>query len=875
MKTIDISGAWSYRLDPDDEGIAKRYYAERIVSEPFILPGTTCENKLGKKCEYADEMTKDAVRALRERYEYIGALWLQREVTVPEEFACKCVSVYLERVNIASELWLDGEKMGRQKIELSAPHEYRLPRTLTAGVHTITLRIDNRNLVNFGDMASGYSVDTQGIWCGVVGKVELRCREVVHAENVQVYPSDRGAHVKMTLTSDIKRPYERRAVTVTAEVTSPSGEMAAKISRECVLYSSRQVEEFDIVFDDADKIERWDEFTPSLYTLTVTSVCGDTCDEASVRFGMRTVCVRGKRIMINGRELSLRGTIDCAQFPLTGYPPCDAGFWRERFATFKEWGLNHVRFHAWCPPEAAFEAADEIGVYLSVEMPLWTNLDVVDVEYGDDDIHDVYYTREAKTISKRYGDHPSFVMFSNGNETMGNFELLSDITSMMRVYDPRRLYTLTSNFDHKVMMCEDYICAQDVGGRHVRIQHMHDEIAKGTYADYSDAVNECPVPIVTFEVGQYCTFPDVDICERYTGNMMPVNFDVIRKRMKKKGVYGRLGDYIAASGDLAARLYKEDIEAAMRTDGLGGFQLLSLCDYTGQNTATVGMLDVFGRDKGVIAPEAWRRFCSPVVPLWRSGRIYKNTDVCRGTMSLYDFGRERIRCPEYKVTVKNGDDVVFETSTTERDVEIPLGGIDEPSMLTVNVGVGEYENSWRIYVFPETEKRPLDVVSDADGVRAAIENGIAAVVTADAFASAFADIAGQSTLGGSYIPVFWSPVLFPTNAPSGEIIECGHPLFDGFPTGRYPDYQWKTLLDRSRAVDVSRMRGLHPIVEVVPNFADATARSPLFEVRAGGARLLVCGFDLDFDDAPTRALRECVYRYVQSETFKPKYEIVM
>ena len=53
--------------------------------------------------------------------------------------------------------------------------------------------------------------------------------------------------------------------------------------------------------------------------------------------------------------------------------------------------------------------------------------------------------------------------------------------------------------------------------------------------------------------------------------------------------------------------YRADIEAALRTPGLSGFQLLDLQDFPGQGTALVGILNVFMESKGLIAPEAWRR----------------------------------------------------------------------------------------------------------------------------------------------------------------------------------------------------------------------------------------------------------------------------
>ncbi|MCH5185500.1 MAG: hypothetical protein J1F64_05170, partial [Oscillospiraceae bacterium] len=721
MKSINLSGVWHWETDEKDIGVSQGFYGRRLKNDGFNLPGSTCENGIGKKQEYYSELTKEAARAPREKYEYIGALWLQREIEIPPEAEGKCIRLFLERVNIASELWIDGEKIGRRIIELSAPHIYNLTGRLTAGVHTLTLRIDNRNLLNFGDMASGYSIDTQGYWNGAVGRMELQYEEMFHMENLQVYPNENGIRVQITFASDIWSPEHRYPVKTELCVTAPAGRRLEAKRFERVMFNSRQVEYFDYEIDD---IEQWNEFTPNLYTLTAKASSKDNDDEKSVRFGMRTIKTEGKKILLHNKQISLRGTIDCAQYPITGYPPFDIELWRRNFRTIKDYGLNHVRFHAWCPPECAFEAADEIGVYLSVEMPMWINKDVTPLEYGDDPAHDRYYPNEARVISKTYGNHPSFIMFSNGNETCGNFELLSDITVQMRAYDTRRIYTVTSNFDHPVMPCEDYFCAFEAYGNPVRIQRLHDEVAKHTCTDYSKAVNELPVPIISFEVGQYCSYPDVDICERYTGNMLPVNFDAIRKHMISRGIYPRLKEYTAASGDLAAKLYKEDIEAALRTKDFGGFELLSLIDYTGQSTATVGILNIFFESKGIISPEKFKQFCNCTVPLFKAKRIFKNTESLDAELDLYDFGENKITVPEFKLTIYNGENIFCEKITTEKSVSIPLDKITKASMLTVVLSVGEYRNSWRIYVYPEIENnRTAKIISTGAELNEIIQSG--------------------------------------------------------------------------------------------------------------------------------------------------------
>ncbi len=807
---------------------------------------------MGKKQEYYTEFSKEAVRAPREKYEYIDKLYVRREIEIPQAWDGKHITLYLERVNIATTISIDGIPIENPITELSAPHIYDLT-GLAPGIYELVICIDNRNLLNIEDMASGYSIDTQGYWNGIVGRIELRCEEKTHLGNIQVYPDESGITVKVVEVSETYSPERQSDCEIILSVTAPDG---SELGDKCFsrkLFNSKQPDYYRY---DITVPVYWDEFTPALYTLKVTYKCNGCVYTKTIRFGMRTIKSEGKKLLLNGRQISLRGTIDCAQFPLTGYPDTSKEYWDRNFKIVKEYGLNHVRFHAWCPPEAAFDAADELGLYISVEMPLWLNRDVCELEVGEDTIHRMYYQNEAVVISDTYGNHPSFIMFSNGNENMGDFELLERITTQIKAYDKRRIYTVTSNFDHPVLPCEDYLCAFDAAGNHVRIQNMHDEAAKDTCLDYSKAVAETPVPIISFEVGQYCSYPDVDICEKYTGNILPTNFDIIRKMMKEKGVYNRLPDYLKASGDISVKLYKEDIEAALRTKDFGGIELLSLIDYTGQSTATVGILDVFYNSKDLISPEEWRGFCDSVVPLFKAKRIFKNTETLHAELDLYDFGKEKIIKPIYEVRIYNGDELFYSADTDNQMLDIELSGIKSSAMLRVEITVEGHKNSWRVFAFVDkrtnSDVRFISTQAKLDEI---IENGGKGIVTRELF---------ETAKDGSYIPVFWSPVHFPTPKPCGAIIDDKHPIFRSFPTERYQDYQWKTLFENSRNMDLNAFpHEVRPIIEIVPNFVDNTPASPLFEAKLGKAELLFCGFDLDIDDVTVACLKNALIEYMQ------------
>lgn len=469
---------------------------------------------------------------------------------------------------------------------------------------------------------------------------------------------------------------------------------------------------------------------------------------------------------------------------------------------------------------------------------------------------------------------------------MGDYALMEDIIEQIKPQDNRCLYTITSNFDHPVHPCEDYLSAFKMYHHAARMNFLHDEVAENTCLVYDEVVSDVPVPVVSFEVGQYCVYPDVDCIEKYTGNMFPVNFDVIRKGMKEKGVYHRLHDYIMASGNLAAKLYKEDVEAVLRTQDFGGIQLLSASDYTGQSTATVGIMDVFYEDKGVISKREWTGFCNEVVPLFWAKRIYLNNEVLEAKLSLYNYGEHRIEQPVYKVHFLEDDNLWYETTVaagtdSEAHISVPLHTLEKSALLHVKVAVEgngrSYENDWRIFVFDAAslkENTPsvnmsdqvsdgLNIITTKAGLEEAVESGGFILATV----SLVAEYLGRKVYKTNYIPVFWSPVHFPSSDACGAIIDETHDALTEFPTEHYVDYQWKYLLEHGVGMDISGM-AVQPVVEMIPNYVDNTPKSPLFELGIGKARVLACGFDLQQENITVKALSKSLMRYCLKEKTK-------
>ncbi|GAI41133.1 unnamed protein product, partial [marine sediment metagenome] len=244
---------------------------------------------------------------------------------------------------------------------------------------------------------------------------------------------------------------------------------------------------------------------------------------------------------------------------------------------------------------------------------------------------------EAELIFKAFGNHPSFVMFTLGNE-LGRNQGMFDMVAHFKEIDPRHLYAQGSNNVHwnpSLAEGDDFWVTCKTGktlpvrGAFFQADYPNPHIehrSPSTMVDFSESIAGIPVPVISHENGSFQVFPDFREIPKYTGVTRARNLEIFRERLKAAGMLDQAHDFVRASGALSVICHREDIEAALRTPHLGGFQLLDLQDFPGQGTALVGMLNVFMESKGLITPAAWRQFCCETVPLLRIKKYTWTTD---------------------------------------------------------------------------------------------------------------------------------------------------------------------------------------------------------------------------------------------------------
>lgn len=840
-QVIDLSGEWKVSLGQSNQTI--------------VLPNTLDGAGLGEANTLTPMLQKPQLSRLTRKHAFIGVATYQREICIPRAMASKPLQMKLERVMWRSKLAIDGKDLGQMQESLVSPHFFYIKEGLTEGCHTLTLTIDNSKLhdISVDNLAHSYTNDTQIMWNGILGRMELRVAPTVC--DVQVYPNVEKSMVVIKVKQRVSPFVKRPLVTKEPSLCFTLDGMEVK---------PEKVDDGEYILPLSD-VKLWSEFNPHLYTLSVSA----DGQAKVVTFGMRSFKAKGNRLLVNGHPTFLRGTLECCIFPLTGTPPTDERGWMKVFTTAREYGLNHLRFHSWCPPEAAFHVADKMGFYCQVELPNWS------LTVNSDSATAKFLYQEFDNIIRNYGNHPSLCIISCGNELQPDFKFLNQLTHYMKTQDPRHLYvtsTFTFEKGHGVKQEpeDDIFITQWTDNGWVRGQGVFDERVPDFKSDYREAATNITVPLVSHEIGQYSVYPNIKEIDKYSGVLDPLNFKAIRSDLQKKGLLHKADDYLKASGKLAAILYKEEIERAMKTPQQSGFQLLDLHDFPGQGTALVGLLDAFWDSKGLVEPQRFREACAPVVPLAQFEKaVWKAEETFTAQVDIANYSVDTMENKTicWQLADEAGD---IYAEGTGKGISILLNKVREAKRFELIVSIKDtpWRNRWNIWVYPEVtmpQDKQLLVTADIDEAMKALRKGKKVLLSPKT--------PSVKGLEGKFLPVFWSPVHFPKQAGTmGLLCNPKHPALAEFPTDMHSDWQWWNLVKRSRVMILDSIAPVSPIVESVDNFVNNRRLAQVFEAKVGKGSLIFSSIDL-LTDAQLPELRQMQYsllRYMLSSEFHPK-----
>ncbi len=910
QQKINLSGTWKFAMDSSDKGISEGWFNQDFT-DTLTLPGSLTSNGKGdditlktpwigqivdssfyKKPEYTKFRQPGNIKIpfwLQPVKYYKGAAWYQKEVNIPEDWNGQFVGLFLERCHWESRLWIDDKEVGMQN-SLGTPHKYDLTNILTPGKHRLTLCIDNR-VKDFDPGVNSHSISdhTQSNWNGAVGQLYLEARPMVKIQHIQVYP-------------DI----QNKKIAVKIKVQNPTGKAkSAKLNLNVQEAGKRNEESFELKegentlemsLEMGADMKLWNEFHPNIYSLEASlkdQTSGQT-DVSTTTFGMREFKTKGKQILINDQPTFLRGTLECAIFPKTGYPATDLAEWLRIFNVARAHGLNHMRFHSWCPPEAAFDAADQTGFYLHVEASSWANQSTT---LGDGKPFDKYLYEESERMIKEYGNHPSFCMFVYGNEPGGpnQHQFLTEFVNFWKSKDNRRIYTSGAGWPN--LPVNDYLSDSEP-----RIQHWGQGLGSiinaqppNTEYDWSAYINKFSQPMVSHEIGQWCVYPNFKEIAKYDGVLKARNFELFQETLKDHGMEQLADSFLLASGKLQALCYKADIEAALRTKDFGGFQLLDLHDFPGQGTALVGVLDPFWGEKGYISPAEYKRFCNSTVPLARMKKlVYTNNEAFEAAIEVAHYGDEPISAcvPEWRISDNTGKliqsgklqqtNIPLGNGFKLGNVSLPLAAITNPEKLILEVSVNGKSNSWDFWVYPATNEaisgdENIRIVQKLDAQTAQFLKNGGSVLLNLKKGTLPKEMGGDIKIGFSSI--FWNTAWTSGQAPHtlGVLVNPNHPALAEFPTEYHSNYQWWDAMSHSGAINLTSFpTELKPIVRVIDDWVTNRPLALVFEAKVGKGKILISGIDLTSDMNKRPEAQQLLFslkKYMAGGKFIPKVEI--
>lgn len=841
MMKIDLSGQWQVKLDAEKQETMPQAYPETMM-----LPGTTSAAGLGMPNPAKE------TGCLTDAYRFEGAVWFMRTFTAGD-WTGEQTMLTLERTR-KTTVYLDGRPIGHQE-SLCTPHRYFLP-PVHAGEHTLVIRVDNTDYPTRGGHLT--SPDTQSNWNGITGEISLTVAHTLLTD-LTVRPDLRRGCLRVH-GHIIGAPDGVAGIVLPGQMEHLLPYRRGMLDGECPLKGNEAF---------------WDEAHPEIHTISI----GLDGDVYETTFGLRDVRTVGRRLLINGRETFLRGKVDNLLYPKTGYTPTDVASWMTILGIAKEYGINHYRYHTACPPDAAFTAADLLGVYMAPELPFWGTVAEEGEEGYDEREHDFLF-QEGFRILREYGHHPSFLWLSLGNELWGSKDVLNRMMRAYREADDTKLYSSGAN---NYQFVPDVLDEENV---FVGVRLGRERLIRGSYAmcdapqgivqttapesvsnydasivpetlgqsgeagkvqiQYGTGVKEVDaqsadalipdVPVISHEVGQYVFYPDFSEISRYTGPLKPRNIEAMRENLERAGLYGEHEAFFRQTGHLAVECYKREIETLLRSREVSGFQLLDLQDYTGQGTALVGVLNAMMENKGLISAEEWREFCAGTVVLgeFASFTGMMGEDI-RFDVQISECDPEKqhtcIRCTLmdgerelYACDVTPGarqgrlTDAVSVTFPAEcyRDaMQERITGLTV--VLTLEDGT---RNHYPIWLIP-----PIDIRITREGIEK--DGRMVAFVSAEEKADGAAIVvpSAEGQLPAEYCTDFWCYPMFRSISESmgkpvpvgtmGLSIDTASPLLKRFAQEDYTTPAWYAILQTAH---VQRLPAdVHPAVQMIDN----------------------------------------------------------
>lgn len=413
-----LNGVWDFEIDNELSGEQRGLAASADFTKKILVP-----------------FCPESSLSMIENKDFMNSVWYKRSFTIPKKWTGKRIFIHFGAVDYETSVWLNGVKIGVHKGGYSS-FSFEITPYLKQGENTIILRAidDTRSgLQPTGKQSPQYNsfgcfyTRTTGIW----QTVWLEAVPQTFIKSLRYFPDAQNKKINIELKID-------------GDIAGAKLNIKALLENNSVGEISAAVSENMLVSLPLKKIKLWHPGDPNLYD-TEFSLCtknGET-DFVKSYFGLRDICIQGKRVLINGKSVFQRLILDQGFYPDGIYTaPSDAAL-KNDIELSMAMGFNGARLHQKVFEPRFLYYADKMGYLVWGEYPNW-GLD-----------HAAHKTLESVLpewleVIERDFNHPSIIGWCPFNETTinQNPELLRIIFRATKQYDPTRPVIDTSGYVH-------------------------------------------------------------------------------------------------------------------------------------------------------------------------------------------------------------------------------------------------------------------------------------------------------------------------------------------------------------------------------------------------------------------------------------------
>ncbi len=422
---INLNGEWEFEIDWGKSGRERKLFSSEKLSGNIIVP-------------FCPESSLSGIGSR----DFMPAVWYRREFTVPENFLSKRILIHFGAVDYEAEVWINGESAGRHRGGYT-PFCFEITRLVKPGRNVVVVCAEDdvrSGLQPRGKQSSlfhSHGCDytrTTGIW----QTVWLECVPEVFLSSFKLTPDpDNGCvHIQAAFDGNTS------GLAFKAEASYggyAAGEAAAAVAGKSANLSLK-----------LSQVQLWEPGNPRLYDLTLSLCRGNDCiDRVESYFGLRTVTLGDKAILINGKPVFQRLVLDQGYYPDGIYTaPSDEALKRD-IEISMGLGFNGARLHQKVFEPRFLYWADRLGYMVWGEYASW-GLNIAD-PIG----LEVFLPQWLEAVNRDF-NHPSVIGWCPFNETWDDpatgcrqdNEILRIVYNVTKALDPTRPVIDTSGNYH-------------------------------------------------------------------------------------------------------------------------------------------------------------------------------------------------------------------------------------------------------------------------------------------------------------------------------------------------------------------------------------------------------------------------------------------